>query len=298
MNDGGSLYFGVGTFNKDNPASGIDNAILNNVVHDVSDSSIIDEDGYGGDGLYADEFTGDVTMRNNLVYRVSGSAVTLAGPRAGDGQQSFITNNIFAYARRAMIMTGHPYKYTDPVEAPLFFIAQDNIFYFDCDDTSMGPGVYPHPKYRRHAPFYVQGGETYSGTDDYNTFQKWRSNVYFNTEFDFNSYDLAFHTQASLEDRHQASWTPYTLAEWQASVPDGGADEDPGSVATYPGFLNPTSSPTTYYPADDYSFLDGKPPLYGFAPFDPGQAGTQGLVTPPPVPQGFPTATYDKADGF
>ena len=54
----------------------------NNVVHDVNDASaLMDKDGYGGDGLYADDFTSSVVMENNLVYRVSDNAVSFSGPQ-------------------------------------------------------------------------------------------------------------------------------------------------------------------------------------------------------------------------
>ena len=64
MNDSGSLYFGVGTPSP--PPSGTGNRMLNNKVHDVNDASVMDSDGYGGDGLYADDFSGLVDMENNL----------------------------------------------------------------------------------------------------------------------------------------------------------------------------------------------------------------------------------------
>jgi hypothetical protein len=54
MNDSGSIYFGVGTPSP--PFSGTGNKMVNNKVHDVNDASVMDSDGYGGDGLYADDF--------------------------------------------------------------------------------------------------------------------------------------------------------------------------------------------------------------------------------------------------
>jgi len=60
------------------------NRILNNRVHDVSDASALDADGYGGEGIYIDTLPGLVDVENNLVYRVSGSPMNFssAGSRA------------------------------------------------------------------------------------------------------------------------------------------------------------------------------------------------------------------------
>ena len=90
MNDSGSLYFGVGT--PQPPSTGTGNKMLNNKVHDVSDASALDADGYGGDGLYFDDFTGLSDAENNLVYRVSGNAISFSGPRAGPNQGSTVKN--------------------------------------------------------------------------------------------------------------------------------------------------------------------------------------------------------------
>ena len=106
MNDSGSIYFGVGTPSP--PSSGVGNRMLNNKVHDVTDASIMDSDGYGGDGLYADDFSGLVDMENNLVYRVSGHAISFSGPRAGPNQQGAVKNNILAYARLSLLNASTP----------------------------------------------------------------------------------------------------------------------------------------------------------------------------------------------
>ena len=128
MNDSGSIYFGVGTPGapsqkglgaKNTPATGIGNIMRNNVVHDVNDASaLMDKDGYGGDGLYADDFTSSVLMENNLVYRVSDNAVSFSGPRVVTPPQggapyppSVVKNNILAFARRSMLNAYNPYSF-------------------------------------------------------------------------------------------------------------------------------------------------------------------------------------------
>ena len=76
--DGGALYFATGgpTF------SPTGNQILNNKIHDTSDASVIDSDGYGGNGIYLDGSTGLVNVQNNLLYRISGM-----GTKFTDGPQ-------------------------------------------------------------------------------------------------------------------------------------------------------------------------------------------------------------------
>ena len=77
VNDGGSI--GIDGGNAVFTAAG--NEILNNKIHDVSDASVIDANGYGGNGIYLDNQTGLVDVENNLVYRVSGFPVyTPHGP--------------------------------------------------------------------------------------------------------------------------------------------------------------------------------------------------------------------------
>jgi hypothetical protein len=90
MNDGGSIRIDGG--NLAFTAAG--NKILNNKIHDVTDSSIMDANGYGGHGIYLDDQTGLVDVENNLVYRVSGFAMyTPHGPGAPN-ETNTIRNNI------------------------------------------------------------------------------------------------------------------------------------------------------------------------------------------------------------
>lgn len=94
------------------------NQILNNVCHDV----IHDQSGtgYGGDGIYIDNSTDNVTVENNLVYRLSDSALFVNDGAAGDT----ITNNIFSLGREGMLRRG-------TTEGAGSFIATHNIFYYD-----------------------------------------------------------------------------------------------------------------------------------------------------------------------
>ena len=272
MNDSGSLYMGVGTPSP--PSSGTGNKMLNNKVHDVNDASVMDSDGYGGDGLYFDDFTGLADAENNLVYRVSGNAISFSGPRAGPNQSSTVKNNILAFARQSLLNAYDPYSFNTMPPLPMFFTASNNLLYFDRN----GP-----------ASFYVQGGCTFAG-EAYTKYQQWTSNLYWRTDGGFATDPQAFHVQQSLDASgncgNQKLWSYYTFAGWQ------GLAEDAQSVVQNPGFNNPA------YPADDYSLPKGSPGA-GFVVFDPSQAGRSNpIVKPPAVPATFPTKTFNPATDY
>ncbi|MGH9830602.1 MAG: hypothetical protein ACREDR_45935, partial [Blastocatellia bacterium] len=255
MDDGGSLYFATGTASF--AAAG--NKMLNNRVHDVSDASALDADGYGGNGLYLDSQTGMVDVENNLVYRVSGSTmfITQAPPAANEAHT--IKNNIFAYGRLGLLDEGDPYPSGSVPPSPILaFNASNNLF--DFDRTSASP-----------PPFYLQRGCTYSGGFAYTQYQDWTSNLYWRTDGAFASYAQAFHVQPapgviSLCAGNPSTWTFYTFAGWQQN-----AGEDLQSAVQNPGFSNPA------YPNDDFSLPGGSPGV-GFVVFDPSQAGRSNPV--------------------
>lgn len=272
MNDSGSLYFGVGTPSP--PSSGTGNKMLNNKVHDVNDASVWDSDGYGGDGLYADDFTGQVEMENNLVYRVSGNAISFSGPRAGPNQSSTVKNNILAFARQSLLNAYDPYSFNTVPPIPMFFTAVNNLLYFDRNGAES---------------FYVQGGCTYPG-EAYTAYQQWNSNLYWRTDGGFATDPQAFHNQKSLDANggcaNQKLWTYFTFAGWQ------GLGEEVQGVVQNPGFNNPA------YPADDYTLPKGSPGV-GFVVFDPSQAGRSNpVIMPPAVPATFPTKTFNPMTDF
>ncbi len=277
MDDGGSLYFATGHANF--AATG--NKMLNNKVHDVSDASALDADGYGGHGLYLDNQTGMVDVENNLVYRVSGDTmfVTQSPPAANEAHT--IKNNIFAFGRLGMIADGNPFPSgTVPPNPIQTFVATNNLFYFDRNSGST-------------PPFYVQRGCTYSGGFAYTQYQDWSSNLYWRTDGAFNSYAQAFHVQpnpgaTTLCTGIPSTWTFYTFAGWQQN-----AGEDAQSVVQNPGFANPAS------PADDYSLPRGVSPGVGFVVFDPSQAGRSNpVINPPTVLATFLTKTFNPATDF
>jgi uncharacterized protein (TIGR03437 family) len=272
MNDSGSIYFGVGTPSP--PSSGTGNKMLNNKVHDVNDASVMDSDGYGGDGLYADDFSGLVDMENNLVYRVSGNAISFSGPRAGPNQGSTVKNNILAFARQSLLNSYDPYSFNTVPPLPMFFTASNNLLYFDRNAADS---------------FYVEGGCTYAG-EAFTAYEQWNSNLYWRTDGAFATDAQAFHVQQSLDASgncgDQKLWTYYTFAGWK------GLGEDVQSVVQNPGFNNPA------FPADDYTLPKGSPGV-GFVVFDPSQAGRSNpQINPPAVPATFPTKLFNPVTDY
>jgi hypothetical protein len=277
MNDGGAIRIEAG--NSAYTAPG--NKILNNRIHDVSDASIMDSNGYGGNGIYLDNQTGLVDVENNLVYRVSANPMfTPQGPAALN-EASTVKNNIFAYGRGGMVAITDPYTNGVPASIPLIWNFTNNLLYFDRSNTS-------NPK------FFVEGGCIYAGGVAFPQFQSFHSNLYWRTDGGFAADPKAFAVQPKPDSTGKSpcsgninDWTFYTFAQWQQSV-----GEDGQSVVQNPGFANPS------YPADDYSLPQGSPGV-GFVPFDASQAGrTNPILSPPPVPATFPTKSFNPATDY
>ncbi|MFI5167754.1 MAG: right-handed parallel beta-helix repeat-containing protein [Thermoanaerobaculales bacterium] len=279
MNDGGSLYIQARNSQGGSPPG---NRILNNKVHDVSDASALDADGYGGDGIYIDTQTGLVDVENNLVYRVSGSTMNFAGAPQNPDEANTIKNNIFAFGRTAMLDTADPFHYGVPSSPIPIFTLTNNLFYFDRNAASS-------------PSFHLQAGCTYSAGFPFTEWEEWDSNLYWRTDGGFASDPQAFHVQPHPVSQYnlcfgtaaQADWTNYTFGAWQT---DQG--EDTHSVVRDPGFRDPT------YPADDFSLLSGSPGV-GFVLFDANQAGRSNpVIKPPAVPATFPTKTFNPATDY
>ncbi len=278
--DGGAIYFATGgsTF----IATG--NQVLNNKVHDTTDAGIIDSDGYGGYGINLDGFgTGAVTVENNLVYRVSAMNVNIThGPQLANYPNT-INNNIFAYARQAVIANGNPYvSNVCPTSPTVIFNATSNISYFDRYSTT-------EPN-----PFDVQNGCEYSCGFPMTDLHNWQSNLYWRLDGVFNTDPKAFHNQLTANSPTvcgtSSSWTYYTFSGWQ------GLGEDlAGTASKNPGFNNPA------YPNDDYSLPNGSPG-YGFVVFDPTQAGRNNPIINPTdtinIPATFVTTFWDPATDY
>ncbi len=286
--DGGALYYAVGESDK----SGTGNKILNNLVHDVSDSSVIERGilgtGYGGHGIYLDFQSAGVSIENNVVYRVSANTAFLSqGPASGQPPNTF-QNNIFAYGRKGMLTEGTAWPQNCNSSTKINMTS--NIFYFDQNDST---------------GFYVIQGCADSCGMAFNQYQSFERNLYWRTDGQFSTYAKAFHVLTSPPPPNQSNscsqpstpstaWTFFDFQTWQSGHPvvDGSPlamNEDPeGTVSVDPHFG------TTGLPAD---FLLSQSPVAGF---DYAQTNdtiktagrTNPLIQPPTVPPTFPTYYY------
>ena len=258
LNDFGAVY--LATYN----ATG--DTVVNNKIHDLSDGSSQDSDGYGGNGFYIDR-GGPIEIGNNLVYRTNNAVNITMGPPS-TGQMIGVSNNIFAFTRKSIINT-----FACAQSGYSQFNFSSNIFLQDRTSASTPSAN-------------LQNGSTYLG-NPLGSAQNFSSNDYWNTTENFATDPKAFNTQPSTCQ----SKTYYTLPNWQA------LGEDISSLSVTPGF---TSAP---YPNDNYTFLTG-PPNIGFVPFNttgacpncPGRSNP--LINVPTVPAGFPTAPLNPATDY
>ncbi len=286
--DGGALYYEVS-----NPqGSGKGNKILNNLIHDVSDASIIDQNfpgtGYGGQGIYLDMQSAGVSIENNVVYRVASKSVMITQAPADGQPANTLQNNILAYGRKGMFGEGiaWPQNCTSSTRVNLI----DNIMYFDQDDKT---------------DFYVIHGCADSCGMAYNEFQNFQRNLYWRKDGQFANYQKAFHVLTDPPPPNDAKsctdpsnpsavWTFFDFSIWQNGHPlvHGKPlpmnEDQEGTVSVDPGFGN-TGQPT--------DFLLTRSPVSGFDYFQTNNtiktAGrTSKVIKPPQVLPTFPTYHY------
>jgi hypothetical protein len=286
--DGGALYYAIGNA----ATSGSGNKILNNLIHDVSDDSVIDRGilgtGYGGEGVYLDFQSAGMSIENNVIYRVSAASVFIFEGPASNQPPNTIKNNILAYSRKAMFgeQITWPQNCGSSVRANLI----SNIMYFDQSDNT---------------GFYAIQGCADSCGMAFNEFENFQRNLYWRTDGQFSKYPKAFHVLSDPPPPDQASscyeppnpttaWTFLDFPTWQSGHPHVKGKSLPmnedaeGTVTVDPGFGN-TGLPT--------DFLLSKSPVAGFDNAETNStintAGrTNGLLTPPQVQATFPTYYY------
>jgi hypothetical protein len=175
--------------------------------------------GYGGNGLYIDNFTQSVTLQSNLVYNVSSSGIqSSVGPNDSTCTTcaNNITNNIFAYFGSQAIIRNLQ-ESLGTIEVPSFSFTK-NMVEFD-------NGLYDpvnHPLYPT-----VMGGHGYlcynpppSGTGLGDCSGSGATSI-----FNFNSNGYTF-TGSGTDSLTQGSTSTqaafYTVATCSVGAPDGG----------------------------------------------------------------------------
>jgi hypothetical protein len=328
--DGGSLYYNVGGPH----GSATLDVISNNFIHDVTDSSIIDNplgiagssqvmgSGYGGHGVYLDNQSADVNVNYNVVYNVSGSAAWMTGGPAqvsGWAPNKF-NSNIFAYARLSMFAEGQPWPQVMTVSAcpssptPLVDLSS-NIFYFDLNESSNTT--------TNAIGFFVQGGCSYAcNATNYNQFQDFTDNLYYRTDGMFGSdakqfhvYKATFSNPSKCEPPASAgatstAWTFIPFSDsggsdsWQTgatpTLPLNVTEDVNGLIAATAPAFSATSSGCTSR-AGAYCLSANPPGMTGFSYLQTNSTVTSAgssLTAPAAVPATFPTYIYSIANSF
>lgn len=257
LSDFGGIY--LATYN----ATG--DSILGNKIHDISDDSTQDADGYGGNGIYIDR-GGPISISNNLVYRTVNTVSMTIGPPS-PGQEISFHNNIFAYARLTTFS-----MHECPTAGLSQFTVANNIVIVDRTPKSV-------------PPYMIQSLNTYLGSP-IGAVQSYTSNDYWNTGENLLIDPRAFYSEPS-------GCTPKTyetFAKWQA------LGEDVGSLVINPNFVSPT------YPNDNFTFLKTVPKM-GFVAFcTTGQGSTcpgrTSGATIPTVAPGYTPDPFNPATDF
>jgi hypothetical protein len=268
--DGGGIY--LYSYNSTHVST--PNVIDHNWVHDVDGDP--GPGGYGGDGIYLDSDSQNVTVDSNLVYRTS--ALTLF---VNIGQGHTITNNIFAFGRIGTIGRGGSVGALGPLSTPAF-TAKHNIFLWD-----QNIGI---PTQFAPTDDFMQSPATWDCFSMGCTTQfAFESNLYWNaTVGAAPRFVVAPSTTpgpvpftASPPGPHDGSW-------------QGQYGEDDGSAFADPHFTDPACG------TDDYSLSSvTTATTVGFTSFDYKTAGrTAPAITPPPLEPAFPLQIPDDKCSF
>jgi hypothetical protein len=323
--DGGSIYYNVGgvvgSGTGQTSGSGTGDVISGNIVHDNTDSQVIDGylptipgTGYGGNGIYLDSQTAGVTVKYNVVYNMSDFAVSLTeGPVATYASNpNLFENNIFGPAFQGMVFEQTPWPAGSCPSTTPFTTVQFLWNIFDFDQNSGTPVV------TGETPGFsaVQGCANSCG-QPYYQFQDFEANAWYRFNTATTGYPLfcndpdAFHVLKSPASNGQCSSSNFNTTNsnfmyfdtaplsmsWQQGTTPVTIDEDDGvgGNTTVLGTCswNPMFG-TTGAPGDYHISNTNLPPTD--PPFVPGDtnttitsAGRTGQPTPSVIPETLPT---------
>jgi hypothetical protein len=309
--DGGSLYYNIG----DVGGSGENDLISNNLVHDTTDSVIIDGGfgykgtGYGGEGIYLDILSAGVLVENNVVYHMSAHTawMTEAPTTSFSSNPNTFQNNIFSLAIQGMFEEQTPWP--NGCTSGTFTTAKLlwNIWNFDLNETPSSANS-----------FMVVGGCSNSCGQKYYQFQDFEANAYYRANTANTGYPLfcsdsyAYHVLASPgsggscpSNYSQSQYDFLTFDSpaggsltWQHGAPPSTPvviDEDDGQdTTTVLGTCswNPNFG-TTGNPSD-YTLSSGPNSDFNvtYTNNTISTAGRSSQPTPPSIPETLPTYSY------
>jgi hypothetical protein len=293
--DGGSLYYNVG-----GDVSAMGDKIYGNVVHDTTDSYIIDlgngitknpGTGYGGEGIYLDKQTASVDVENNLVFNVDGHGIHLTQGVAKSNTYNTFKNNIFAFANEGMFVQGSPWFQNGCPSTPIQQVQMlDNLLVFDIDIDAMQTG---------RSKFNVIQGCTDScagPTGSYTEYQLFQGNDYWSTVQTFLNVSDAFKIQADQTSTGVTGTTgnysctgsspvsqyfSQSANNWQTGSNPISMMEDAGGAGADPRVNNSAfpSTGTTANVKEDFKISNAT----GLGQFNPngsdGVSGTNGAIS-------------------
>jgi hypothetical protein len=265
---GGGLYYNVGSLS----GSGAGNKIVNNLIHDVTDSSVIDNGipgyGYGGDGIFLDSKSAALDVENNMIFQVSDASVAMSeGPPKRYPGNTF-RNNIFADARKSMFRFPEPWSPEGCGDKQLRVSFVSNIFYSARNEAS---------------GFQVIQGCTYSCGLDQDKFENFQGNLYWpagSKAFPVTK-EAPGNPARCQQDRADTMFLGF--AQWQEMKEDvtGTASVDPGFGKTH----RPKDYLLTKNPVAGFDYTKTNDTIKNAGRSHP-------IIMPPQVPATFPTFSF------
>lgn len=238
------------------------NVFSNNRLHDAN-SAVVNGDtaDIGVHGIYLDGNTGLWTVKNNLVYRVTGMLVNQNfGPQLASQNNLFQNNILLNSASNGGI--GGCLRLQSPLNTVLEFVFQSNICGMDVSaNTTVNMQTGPPASGSSSIQQFVKNLYNFTGTPKFN---------------------IVGHSNQSF-------------ATWQSTY----GEDTAGTISTSPGFNFPgncANNSTVPVPGtcDDFTFANGTGPGFGFIVGGAGMTYTFGPTVPitiPPVTDTYPIAT-------